>query len=165
MWATKIARILDLNTIVLTSSPQKEKLAKEWGANHTINYRDAPEWSTQVRELTDKKGAEFILEVGGAKTLKQSLKVAAPHGLVALIGVLSGFQEPINILPILMKQIQVQGVLVGSRFDLRALIDFSEKHQIKPHISHRFAFSESEQAFQTLKKGLHIGKVVIDFSL
>ena len=48
--------------------------AKEIGADFVINYNKEIEWWKKVQEITNKKGADIIVEVGGSKTLEQSIK-------------------------------------------------------------------------------------------
>src|SRR3954447_14570140 len=64
-------------TVILTSS-EDSKLArgKALGADHLINYRTEPEWSRPVKALTDGRGADLIVEIGGAGTLAQSIRRA-----------------------------------------------------------------------------------------
>ena len=88
------------------------------GAGDGINYKTNPDWENKVRELTGGVGVDHIVEVGGAGTLPQSLKAVRLGGTISLIGVLSGGGE-VNPMPILMKNIRVQGIFVGSARDVR----------------------------------------------
>lgn len=51
---------------------KKLQLAKNLGADHTINYKTTPNWNEVVLELTGGRGADVILECGGAQTLSKS---------------------------------------------------------------------------------------------
>jgi NADPH:quinone reductase-like Zn-dependent oxidoreductase len=62
------------------------------GADEGINYKNAPEWGNAVKKLTGGKGVDHIIEVGGEKTLPQSLRVIRPGGTISMIGVLSGIK-------------------------------------------------------------------------
>lgn len=157
----QIAHALGARTIVTSSSDDKLKRAQALGASDTINYRSTPEWDRAVRDLTGKRGATHILEVGGAGTLPLSLKAAAPGGLIALIGVLSGTEQPLGILPLLMHSLHLQGIYVGSTSMLRDLTDFLDQHQIRPVVDETFAFSQAKQALQRMADAGHFGKLVI----
>ena len=89
--------------------------AKELGAAECINYRETPLWSKEVMKRTDRRGADLVVEIGGAGTLTESIAATRLGGRIALIGVLSGAESPINIIPVFMKQQRIQGVLVGHR--------------------------------------------------
>jgi len=65
-----------------------------------INYKSNPDWETKVREITGGAGVDYIVEVGGAQTLHQSLKAAKIGGTILVIGILSGIESSISALPI-----------------------------------------------------------------
>jgi NADPH:quinone reductase-like Zn-dependent oxidoreductase len=60
------------------------------GADAGINYTTTPEWARPARELTGGRGFDHIVELGGEKTLPQSLRAIRPGGTISMIGVLSG---------------------------------------------------------------------------
>ena len=110
-----------------------------------------------------RDGVDHIIEVGGANTLPESLKAVRPGGMISLIGILSGHQAPLNLLPILMRQIRVQGVFVGHRCGFDRFNRALTQHQIHPVIVAFFILSKP-QAFTYLAQGQHMGKVVINVS-
>ncbi|MBE7181717.1 MAG: zinc-binding dehydrogenase, partial [Terriglobus roseus] len=140
-----------------------EKLARahQFGADETINYKATPEWDRAILQSTQKRGVTHILEVGGAATLSQSLRAAAPGGLIAIIGVLSGTQEPLSILPLLMRSLHLQGIYVGSTAMLRDLVRFYTDRQLKPVIDRAFPFTQAADALRELEAASHFGKIVI----
>jgi NADPH:quinone reductase-like Zn-dependent oxidoreductase len=78
-------------TVILTSSDDiKLARGKALGADHLINYRTEPEWSRPVKALTDGRGADLIVEIGGAGTLGQSIRAVRVGGTIAMIGVVAG---------------------------------------------------------------------------
>ena len=103
-----------------------------------------------------------MVEVGGAGTLKESLRAVRSGGTVALIGVLAGASEPLNILPILMRQIRVQGVIVGHREGFQAMNRALALHQLRPVIDRAFPMTEIREAFRHLQSAQHQGKIVIE---
>ena len=83
--------------------------------NHfLINYKIEPDWDKKVLEITEKRGVDHVVEVGGAGTLQKSLNSVKMGGHIAVIGVVAGKGE-FNHLQIFMKSIKVQGIFVGSR--------------------------------------------------
>lgn len=89
--------------IATSSSDTKLALAKRLGAMHGINYATTPDWDQEVLRLTDGKGVDQVIEVGGAKTLLKSIKSVRAGGLVSLIGILSAPQDlPNEIVPSLL---------------------------------------------------------------
>jgi NADPH:quinone reductase-like Zn-dependent oxidoreductase len=100
---------------VIATSSSDEKLSKlcGMGASDGINYKTTPDWDKRVRELTGA-GADHIVEVGGASTLPKSMKAVRMGGTISLIGNVAGGGE-VNPLPLLMKNVRLQGIFVGSR--------------------------------------------------
>src|SRR5690606_17111328 len=82
IFGLQLGRAFGLETIVTSSSNDKLARARELGADHTINYREHPDWDGPVRELTGGRGADHILEVGGPGTLERSLRAAAIGGTI-----------------------------------------------------------------------------------
>lgn len=163
IFALQFAQILGLRTIVTSSSNEKLKRARELGADHVINYVEEPKWGKAARKLTGR-GVDLVVEVGGAGTLKQSLEAVRIGGQVSLIGVLSGVAEPLNVLPVLMKNLRIQGILVGHRDGFLQMLRAMETALLKPVVDRVFPFAESPRAFQHLQEARHFGKVCIELS-
>ena len=162
IFALQFANILGVRTIVTSSSDEKLARARELGAWQTINYKETPAWAKTVREMTDGRGVDHVLEVGGAGTLAQSLDAVRHGGQVSLIGVLSGVSSDTNILPVLMKQIRVQGIFVGSRADHAAMARAIAQHKLQPVVDRVFPLAESRQALEHMAGGGHFGKICIE---
>ena len=161
VFGLQIARMLGARVIATTSREEKEERLRTMGAWDVINYAREPKWGKVVRERTDGAGVDHILEVGGANTLSQSLQAIRVGGTVSLIGVLSGTKAPVNILPILMQNVTVQGVLVGHRESFEAMNRAIDLHRMKPEVNRVVAFEDAVGALEYLASGRHVGKVVI----
>ena len=59
--------------IVLSSSDEKLEKAKALGATHLVNYKTHPDWHVKVKEITNGRGVDHVVEVGGDGTLERSL--------------------------------------------------------------------------------------------
>lgn len=161
IFGLQIAKLRGARTIITSSSDEKLRQARIMGADHTINYHAHPEWDREVRELTGKSGATHVLEVGGAGTLPLSLRSAAIGAQVSLIGVLSGVEQPLNVLHILMKSLRVQGIYVGSRAMLAECLAAFVSAGSRPVIDRSFPLHEAAEAFRYLQSGRHLGKIVV----
>lgn len=162
IFALQLATAVGARVIVTSSSDEKLARAKALGAWATVNYRTTPDWDKEVWSLTDKRGVDHVIEVGGPGTLEKSLASVAPSGHLALIGVLTGF-GPANtsLFPLVAKNARISGIYVGSRDDFENLNRFLDAHQIHPVIDHVFPFDQSPAAFDHLASGQHFGKVVV----
>lgn len=163
IFGLQIAKLRGARILITSSSDDKLGRALSLGADHAINYRHHPEWDKQVRDITGKVGATHVLEVGGAGTLPLSLRSAAIGAQVSVIGVLTGLEQPLNIGQILMKTLRVQGIYVGSRAMLAESLQAFADNDIHPVIDRSFEFEHAKEAFHSLEKAHHFGKIVITF--
>jgi NADPH:quinone reductase-like Zn-dependent oxidoreductase len=161
MFGLQIGKAMGARVIVTSSSDDKLEYARAMGADGLINYRKTPDWDREVLRLTEGAGVDHVVEVGGAGTLPKSLQAAGLHSQVDIIGVLTGLTNNIDFLPVMAKNLRVQGILVGSRAMLERLIDAVGPNGIRPVIDKVFPFGEAVEAYRHLASAQHIGKVLV----
>ena len=162
IFALQFAKMNGARVIITSSSDDKLQRARTMGADETINYRRTPDWEKEVFKLTDKRGADIVVEVGGAGTLPRSLKAVRPAGFVGLIGVLSGIEQPMNIGPILHNNVHLQGIYVGSVEMFESMNRAISLHKMKPVVDRAFGYEQTRDALEHMESGQHFGKIVID---
>jgi NADPH:quinone reductase-like Zn-dependent oxidoreductase len=160
LFALQLAKAAGMEVLLTSSSDAKIERARALGADYCVNYKETPEWSRAVRAWA-RDGVDCVVEVGGAGTLEQSLRCLKPGGKIAMIGILAGAAKPLNVLPILMQQLRVQGVLVGNRDDFEAMNRVLTRAQIRPVLDQRLPYAQAPQAWERLASGQHFGKVAI----
>jgi NADPH:quinone reductase-like Zn-dependent oxidoreductase len=160
-FALQFARLAGARVLVTSSSDEKLARAKALGADGCINYRSHPEWDREVLKLTDGRGVDHVLDVGGSGTLTRSIGSAAAGGRIAMIGVLTGVGAPVNPYGLLGKQASLHGVYVGSRGHFEHMNAAIAVHRLEPVVDREFAFDEALAAYRHLESGAHVGKVVI----
>jgi NADPH:quinone reductase-like Zn-dependent oxidoreductase len=161
IFALQIATLFGARVIVTSSSDEKLEKAIALGATDGINYKTTPEWDKAVRSLTGGEGVDHVVEVGGAGTLGRSLRAARLGGRVSVIGVLSGVTGEVDTRPILMKNLTVQGIYVGSRAMFEAMNRAITLHRLRPIVDRAFKLDEAEDAYERMRSGSHFGKIVI----
>jgi NADPH:quinone reductase-like Zn-dependent oxidoreductase len=161
IFALQFAHMHGARVIATSSSDEKLAKAKKLGASDGINYKTTPAWEKAVLELTGGAGVDFVVEVGGAGTLAQSMKAVKSGGQISLIGVLSGGAGQVNPLPILMRGIRVQGIFVGSREMFEAMNRAITLDRLEPVVDRVFPFAEAVEAFRYMESAAHFGKVAI----
>jgi NADPH:quinone reductase-like Zn-dependent oxidoreductase len=82
-------------------------------------------------------------------------------GRISLIGVLTGGTGQVNPMPVLMKNVRVQGIFVGSREMFEAMNRAIALHQLRPVVDRVFPFAETPAALRYMESGAHFGKIVI----
>lgn len=163
LFALQFARMAGARVMVISSSDEKLERAHQLGAEETINYKRTPDWELETLKLTDGRGVDYVVEVGGAATLSRSIHAVRAGGQISLIGILSGINTEISLRPILRKQIRIQGIYVGSRSMFEEMNRAIELHKLKPVIDRVFPFEEALDSFGYLEKANHVGKVCIRF--
>jgi NADPH:quinone reductase-like Zn-dependent oxidoreductase len=161
LFAVAFAKMLGAHVTVISSSEERIERVKHLGADAAINYRSTPEWAKATRDITGGRGYDLILELGGEKTLPQSLRCIRPGGTVAMIGILSGSAMATSLGLIITRQVRLQGVTVGHRDGFEAMLRAIEQHQLKPVVDRVFAFEELKEAMAYLQSGAQFGKVCL----
>ncbi len=161
IFALQFAKMMGAIVIGTSSSDEKLERAKTLGMKAGLNYRHSPEWAKWVMQETDNRGADLIVEVGGAGTISQSLQAVRIGGTVAQIGVLSQSDQPLPIAPLLHRQVRLHGVYVGSRAHFEGMNRAIEASQLRPVVDKIFAFAQAREALLTMEKASHFGKIVI----
>ncbi len=161
LFALQFAKLAGARVIALSSSDEKLKRAKQLGADVGINYRTTPEWQVAVKEATQGKGVEIIVETAGA-TLDKSLASLAFGGFVGVVGFVAGYKAEVPVRALLGPMIRVQGIAVGSRARFEAMNRAIAQHQLKPVVDSTFALDKAADAFRHMEQGRHFGKIVIN---
>ncbi|KAK7049353.1 hypothetical protein VNI00_005954 [Paramarasmius palmivorus] len=153
-------------TVIATSSSDaKLAIAKKLGAKHLINYKNDPDWDKKVLEVTNGRGVDHVIEVGGPGTLEKSMSAVRYHGWIHTIGFVSGAgsgQENV-IMQSIRKAFSIRGIQIGSvaQFeDMNRLIR-ANPDVTRPVIDKVFSFDEAKEAYAHLESQAHVGKVVI----
>lgn len=158
-FALLFARNAGAEVIVTSSSDAKLERAAGLGAAHGINYKSDETWGKTIKKLTDGVGADHIVEVGGARTLQKSVKGVRIGGQISLIGVLSGTIEDLNVIPVLMQNIRIQGVIVGNREMTENMMDALEVNELHPVVDQTFAFEDVREGLEFMAQGKHFGNI------
>ena len=164
VFALQFAKAAGARVISTTSSDDKAEVLKKLGADHVINYKTDETWGETAKKLTPGgKGCAHIVEVGGPKTMVQSLKAIRPEGLISIIGFLAGFsKDQPTFLDCLSNMCTVRGVLVGSRLQFEQMNEAIDANGIKPVVDDKvFSLEETKDAYQYMWDQKHFGKLTI----
>ena len=111
----QMLREIGATTIGTCSTAEKEKLAREAGADHVIRYTEVDDFAAEVRRITGGRGADVVYDSVGRTTFEGSLRSLRPRGLLALYGQSSGPVPP---------------------FELRRLNDLGSLYVTRPSLAH-----------------------------
>lgn len=162
IFALQIAKANGARVAITSSSDEKLDLARQLGADITINYRTHADWAAELMAQTGNAGADIVIETGGQGTLSQSIAAAAVNGRVIIIGVTAGQGMALpNYGTIIGKNLTLKGIANGSRAMLAALVRAVETNGIKTVVNKVFPFDQAPEAYAYLAAAGHVGKVMI----
>ncbi|APA89569.1 NAD(P)-dependent alcohol dehydrogenase (plasmid) [Paraburkholderia sprentiae WSM5005] len=159
IFALQLARLFGARVIATSSSETKLKRLTELGADATINYRDTPNWDDAVLSLTDGRGVDLVVEVGGAQTFSKSVAATRDGGRISVVGLLTG--APSAGEGFFMRGLSIAPIRVGSRQDFEAMNRAIALHKLRPVIDSVHDFAYVADALRHLESQQHFGKIVV----
>ncbi len=165
--AIQIGKAMGARVIAVASSPEKQKIARDAGADEVIGYDDL---KNDLKKLTDGKGVDVLFDPVGGDAFDSACRAMARGGRLLVIGFASGRipQLPINLT--LVKEFSVVGVFWGSftthepavyAANMKELIGWYLSDKIKPHIEGRYPLAEAPQVLQRVLDRGATGKIVL----
>jgi NADPH:quinone reductase-like Zn-dependent oxidoreductase len=161
LFALQFAKAAGAQVIATSSSDDKLGKLKSLGAEITINYKAVPEWGQKVKDLTDGRGVDHVIEVGGPATLMQSVTACRTGGHIALVGVLTGFTAEVSIPALFSNQIRTSGVSIGSRADQEDMIRAIAVNRLRPVMDRTFALEDIAAACRYYESHANFGKITL----
>ncbi len=157
--------------LIVTASPSKMERVREIGADFLINFLETPDFTEVVKEYTNKKGVDLVLDHVGAKYLAPNMNSLGYKGRLVIIGVISGIKAELNLALMMVKRQQIIGSVLRSRpvaekgdivaeFTRRALPKFADR-SIVPIIEKVFSIDEVGAAHRMMEEDKHFGKIVL----
>lgn len=166
-----------------TASPGKHDYVRERGYDHAVDYRNQ-DFVEEIRQLTDGRGVDLVLDPIGGEHWGRSLKTLAPGGRMVVYGVSSvtgggrlalarmALGVPwlkFNPIRLLNANQGVLGVNLGHLWGARdrvanwarAILSLYERGAILPHVDRVFGFDEAAEAHRYLEDRKNRGKVLL----
>ncbi|HET9931232.1 MAG TPA: NAD(P)-dependent alcohol dehydrogenase [Polyangiaceae bacterium] len=160
LFTLQLGKARGVRVLATSRSTTKRARLLALGADEVL-LADAPGWGRSARMLSGGEGVEHVVEVTGGSTLAESLQAVRPGGTVSLIGTLGGSAAELDLLPIVMRNVRVQGVFVGHLRRLRELLNECERTRLRPVIDSVYDLAEGPKAFERLASGEQFGKICL----
>src|SRR5262245_4654162 len=106
--AIQIAKQLGARVIATASTPAKQELARQLGAECVVDSTTA-DWPREVRRLTDKHGVDLVVEHVGGEVLLRAFDCLARGGTIVTCGATAGREAKVNLWPLFVKQQRLVG--------------------------------------------------------
>lgn len=156
----QIAKALGIKTISTISDDSKLNFAYSLGSDYVIN-RNKKEIVLEVENITHGLGVDAVVDNAGQKTITTSINSVRRGGKIVMCGTTTGNVASFQIRSLYSKQIQIYGVLIGSKLQLLELIEFIDEKKILSKIDSIFSLSEVQDAHNRLERGEQLGKILI----
>ncbi|KAL1929682.1 hypothetical protein VTP01DRAFT_1820 [Rhizomucor pusillus] len=165
--AVQIAKALGAKVIATAGSQDKLDIAKRFGADYAINYRDK-DWTNQVKKITNGHGADVVYDPVGL--VEESTKCTAWNGRIIVVGFAKGNFEKLPTNRVLLKNISIVGVHWGAYAKnevksipkvWKALFELFESGKVKPALYHKvYQLSTIPQGMNAINNRETYAKVV-----
>lgn len=163
------------SSFVIGTSRTSDKLDKcrEFGLDEAIATSEKLVFADEVKQFTNGKGVDVILDLVGAAYFQQNLASMAVKGRLVLIGLTSGAKADIDLGVALRKRLRIIGTVLRSRTSeekAEAVTKFAdevvplvENRSVKPNLDRVYSFMEVREAYKYLESNKSFGKVVLEF--
>jgi zinc-binding alcohol dehydrogenase/oxidoreductase len=158
-FAVQIAREAGARVLVTSSSEEKIERAKEIGADGGVLYTD-DRWPEAVRELTDGRGVDLVLDSVGS-TWNESLRTLRAGGRAVVFGGTGGTQVELDVRPFYFGQFSLLGTMGSSPRDFAEFLAWVERTGFRPVIDRAYDLDEAAEAHRRLDADERFGKLVL----
>lgn len=168
--AILLAKAFGAKVIVTAGTDEKCTACRDLGADTAINYRDT-DWVAVVKEATNGKGANVILDMVGGAYIEKNYQAAAMDGRIVNIAFLQGSQANVDFMRLMMKRLTHTGsTLRAQSLEAKARIAAELESNVWPHLAKgecrplihaRFLLTDASQAHTLMESNANIGKIVL----
>jgi NADPH2:quinone reductase len=164
--ALQVAKGLGARTIAVVSTDEKERVAREAGADEVVRSDSA--WKDAVREMG---GADMVLDPVGGDRFTDSLRSLRQGGRAVVVGFTGGSIPEVRVNRLLLNNIEVVGAGWGAyamgRPDVcreigTALHALIEDGSVRPIVGTRLPLERASEALEIIDSRGALGKVVLD---
>ena len=168
--AIQLASSFGAKVFTTVGSEEKCNKMKELGAELAINY-NRDDFEKIINEYTNNKGINIILDIIGASYFNKNLNILSKNGKLLIIAFQGGYENKLNLLPILKKWLTVTGSTLRPRsVEEKGLIanqlyekvwPLIEKKVVLPQIYGSYKLEDANKAHTLVESSQHIGKIVL----
>ncbi|MEM0272770.1 MAG: zinc-binding dehydrogenase [Thermoprotei archaeon] len=158
-FALQFAKIYGCSVVAVVGGEAQARAALELGADYVVDRSE--DLARFVRSVNGGRGADIVVDPVGSATWNASFLALAPMGRYVTCGVLTGTAAQLDLLRLYSMQVEVIGSTVGSRADMRRVLELASKNRFKPLIDSSYTFEELGKAYARLNEHGRRGKVVL----
>jgi NADPH2:quinone reductase len=165
--AIQIGKIMGAKVIAVASNDEKQKIAKDNGADISIGYDNLKE---ELKTISDGKGVDVIFDPVGGDVFETVARTMARNGRLLVIGFASGTIPKLAVNLALVKEFSVVGVFWGAftrgepeeyKENMIELFHWYENKLIKPLVDEKFPLSEASMVLEKILSRGAKGKIIL----
>lgn len=153
----QFAKAVGAKVIVTSRDNAKRKEALSLGADIALDT--ASDWKEELKEET----IDLVIDSIGRATFNRSLDVLKQGGTFVTFGATTEDEVTLNLREFFYGQYHLLGTTMGSRDELRSMLQFITEHQIKPVVGHVYPAERIDEAMELLEINKQFGKIAITF--
>jgi putative PIG3 family NAD(P)H quinone oxidoreductase len=168
--AIRLCNLFGVTIIVTCGSDEKCAQAKDWGADHAINYK-TQDYVAEVKRITGGQGCQAVLDMVGGDYVPRNLDCLSEDGRHVSIAVLGGAKTSLFIPAVMTKRLTITGSTLRARSSgfkslvadelMRTVWSFVGEGKLRPAMDQRFALTDAAKAHARMDAGEHFGKIVL----
>jgi len=165
--AIQIGKIMGAKVIAVASNEEKQKIAKDNGADISIGYDNLKE---ELKTISDGKGVDVIFDPVGGDVFETVARTMARNGRLLVIGFASGTIPKLAVNLALVKEFSVVGVFWGAftrgepeeyKENMIELFHWYENKLIKPLVDEKFPLSKASMVLEKILSRGAKGKIIL----
>lgn len=158
VWALQFGVAMGARVYVTSSSEAKIERARQLGAQGGVLYTGG-KWGRALAELAGPIDA--VIDGAPAGGLSQYMRCLAMGARVVLYGSTGGAEAAFPVPDLFLKHASVHGTAMGTPSDFAAMLEFVDRHRIRPVIDCRFPIAAGREALLALRDAHGIGKITV----
>lgn len=158
--AIQIAKLHGAKVIATAGNESKMEKAKSLGADFVVNHHKE-KISDRVKEITEKRGVDIVVEHVGQATWQESMKSLAKCGKIVTCGATTGSKVTIDLNHLFSKHQQILGSTMATRGELFSIMNFVRQKKLKAVIDREFSLQDVADAHRYVEEGKNFGKVIL----
>ena len=157
--AVQLAKAAGAQVYAVTRSESKVPYIEDLGAD-MVACSGELDYSEVVLALTEDEGIDLALDTVGSPTFESTLRCMAQYGRLVLLGEVTGQKVSLSLPEIIFRDAAILGSSGADRDDLLSALQLVEERAVRPVVYNSFPLERWEEAYDTMTKGAHVGRLL-----
>jgi NADPH:quinone reductase-like Zn-dependent oxidoreductase len=158
--AIQIAKLWGARVIATASTAEKLAKARALGADEVINHAES-ELVAEVKRLTNRRGADIVVEHVGAATFPKSVVACAKGGRIVTCGATDGYEPVLNLRHVFWRQLSILGSTLASKSRLFEIMALVGAGRLKPVVHAVLPLADIAEGHRLIESRAAFGKIVL----